>query len=172
MPDYCFMPDTFFKFSKEHINNRGYNKYLKLSGDVNITIDYKKYEADSVWDGLKGYVTNASLSKSRVIGNYSQLWQVEKAFRISKTDLRIRPIYHRLRNRIEAHICICFSAYTIYKELERLLKRNNIDLSPEKAIDQIKEIRQLRYVLPKSREIKTKILQPTQEQSQLLEMKI
>jgi len=160
------------KLSKEHINNRGYNKYLKLSGDVNITIDYKKYEADSVWDGLKGYVTNTRLPRNKVIGNYSQLWQVEKAFRISKTDLRIRPIYHRLRNRIEAHICICFSAYTIYKELERLLKRNNIDLSPEKAIDQIKEIRQLKYILPKSRQVKTQILQPTEEQSMLLNMKI
>ncbi len=160
------------KLSKEHINNRGYNKYLKLSGDVDITIDYKKYEADSVWDGLKGYVTNTSLPKDKVIGNYSQLWQVEKAFRISKTDLRIRPIYHRLRNRIEAHVCICFSAYTIYKELECLLKKNSIDLSPEKAIDQIKEIRQLQYILPKSQQVKTKILQPTKQQSLLLEMKI
>lgn len=160
------------KLSKEHINNRGYNKYLKLSGEVTVTIDYEKYKADSVWDGLKGYVTNTNLSSNKVIENYSQLWQVEKAFRISKTDLRIRPIYHRLRNKIEAHICICFSAYAIYKDLERLLKKNNIGLSPEKAIDQIKEIRQLRYVLPKSRKVETKILQPTERQTKLLDMKI
>ena len=160
------------KLSKEHINNRGYNKYLKLTGEVNITIDYEKYKEDSVWDGLKGYVTNTSLSKNKVIENYSQLWQVEKAFRISKTDLRIRPIYHRLKNRIEAHICICFSAYAIYKELERLLKKNGIDLSAEKAINEIKEIRQLQYILPKSRLFKTKILQPTERQSKLLNMKI
>lgn len=160
------------KLSKEHINNRGYNKYLKLSGEVNITIDYEKYEADSVWDGLKGYVTNTSLSRKKVIENYSQLWQVEKAFRISKTDLRIRPIYHRLKNRIEAHICICFTAYAIYKELERLLKKNKIDLSPEKAINEIKEITQLRYILPKSQQVKTKILQTTDKQVQLLEMNI
>ena len=160
------------KLSKEHINNRGYNKYLKLSGEVNITIDYEKYKADSIWDGLKGYVTNTNLSKNKVIENYSQLWQVEKAFRISKTDLRIRPIYHRLKSRIEAHICICFSAYAIYKELERLLKKNSIDLSPEKAINEIKEIRQLKYILPKSKLFKTKILQPTQSQSKLLDMKI
>jgi transposase len=160
------------KLSKEHINNRGYNKYLKLTGEVNITIDYEKYKADSAWDGLKGYVTNTSLSKNKVIENYSQLWQVEKAFRISKTDLRIRPIYHRLKNRIEAHICVCFSAYVIYKELERLLKKNGIDLSAEKAINEIKEIRQLQYILPKSRLIKTKILQPTERQSKLLDMKI
>ncbi|MGQ1788547.1 IS1634 family transposase, partial [Saccharicrinis sp. GN24d3] len=160
------------KLSKEHINNRGYNKYLKLTGQVNITIDYEKYEADALWDGLKGYVTNTGLSRKIVIENYSQLWKIEKAFRISKTDLRIRPIYHRLKSRIEAHICICFTAYSIYKELERLLNYNNIKLSPEKAIDEIKEIRQLRYILPKSKEVKTKILQPTEIQSRLLNMKI
>lgn len=160
------------KLTKEHINNRGYNKYLTLSGEINISIDYEKYEADSVWDGLKGYVTNTHLTRKKIIGNYSQLWQVEKAFRISKTDLRIRPIYHRLKDRIEAHICICFTAYSIYKELERLLKLNSIGLSAEKAIEQIREIKQLRYTLPKSRHVKTKILQPTEVQARLLEMKI
>ena len=160
------------KLSKKHINNRGYNKYLKLTGKVNISIDYEKFESDGVWDGLKGYVTNTKLSKNKVIENYGQLWQVEKAFRISKTDLRIRPIYHRLKRRIEAHICICFSAYAVYKELERTLKNNNIKLSPEKAINEIKEIRQLKYVLPKSQEVKIKLLKPTHSQSQLLNMKI
>jgi transposase len=159
------------KLNKDHINNRGYNKYLRLSGEIKVTIDYEKYHADSVWDGLKGYVTNTHLSRAEVIDNYSQLWQVEKAFRISKTDLRIRPIYHRIKERIEAHICICFTAYALYKELERQLRLNNIDLSPEKAIEQIKEIRQLRYVLPKSRQVKTRILQPTEIQKQLLDMK-
>jgi len=158
------------KLTKDHINNRGYNKYLKLSGEVNITIDYEKYKADSVWDGLKGYATNTHLSRKEVIGQYSQLWQVEKAFRISKTDLRIRPIYHRLKNRIEAHICICFAAYAIYKELERLLKENQLGISPKKAIEAIREIRQLRYVLPKSQQVKTKILQPTELQSRLLKI--
>ena len=159
------------KLTKDHINNRGY-KYLKLSGEIDVTIDYEKYEADSVWDGLKGYVTNTRLSRKEIIEQYSQLWHVEKAFRISKTDLRIRPIYHRLKNRIEAHICVCFAAYAVYKELERLLQKNRIALSPAKAIEAIKEIRQLRYVLPKSQQVKTKKLQPTEIQSRLLEMKI
>lgn len=160
------------KLSKEHINNRGYNKYLVLSGEIDVKIDYAKYDADKVWDGLKGYMTNTNLSRNDVIGNYSQLWQVEKAFRISKTDLRIRPIYHRLKERIEAHICICFTAYAIYKELERLLKANKIEISAEKALEQIREIRQLKYTLPKSRLVKTKILQPTAMQELLLNMKI
>ena len=160
------------KLKKEHINNRGYNKYLTLTGDARIAIDYEQYQADKMWDGLKGYVTNTKLTRDKVIKSYSQLWNIEKAFRISKTDLRIRPIYHRLKNRIEAHICICFAAYSVYKELERTLKLNNIDLSPEKAINEIKEIRQLRYILPKSQVVRTRILNPTQKQTQLLEMKI
>ena len=84
----------------------------------------------------------------------------------------MRPIYHRLKDRRQACICICFTAYDVYKELERLLKVNNIGLSAEKAIEQIREIRQLRYTLPKSRHMKTKILQPTEVQALLLEMKI
>lgn len=160
------------KLKKEHINNRGYNKYLKLTGEVYITIDYEKYQSDNAWDGLKGYVTNTNLTRDKVIKNYGQLWNVEKAFRISKTDLRIRPVYHRLKKRIEAHICICFAAYSVFKELERLLRLNNIDLSPEKAINEIKEIRQLRYVLPKSHQVKVKILNPSEKQLMLLNMKI
>lgn len=132
----------------------------------------KNLKSDCVWDGLKGYVTNTTLSKNKVIKNYQQLWHVEKAFRISKTDLRIRPVYHRIKKRIEALICVCFAAYAVYKELERQLNKNNIDLSPEKAIDDIKEIRQLKYILPKSKTVKTKILKPTLTQEILLKMNI
>ena len=117
-------------------------------------------------------IVNTHLSRNEVIGNYGQLWQVEKVFRISKTDLRIRPIYHCLKNRIEAHICVCFAAYAIYKELERPLNSNDIKISPEKALEAIKEIRQLRYILPKSRQVKTTVLQPTELKSKLLNMQI
>src|ERR1035437_3393864 len=75
-----------------------------MKGDVSIEIEYQKYEQDALWDGLKGYVTNSQLKPKAVIENYKHLWQIEKAFRMSKTDLRIRPIYHRLADRIEAHI--------------------------------------------------------------------
>lgn len=158
------------KLSKKHINNRGYNKYLKLSGDVKIAIDYDKFNGDNVWDGLKGYITNTALTKIKVIDNYQQLWQIEKAFRISKTDLKIRPVYHRIKRRIESHLSICFSAYAVYKELERLLQKNNIEISPEKAINEIKEIRQLQYRLPKSGQVKTKMLKLNPTQLRLMEM--
>lgn len=153
------------KLTKSNINNRGYNKYLKLEGDIDITIDHQKYEADGAWDGLKGYLTNARLSKDEVIDNYGHLWQIEKAFRVNKTDLKIRPIYHRLQHRIETHICISFVAYKIYKELERQLKEKQSILSPEKAIEIARTIYQVKATV-KDREV-SHILLISEEQQNL-----
>ncbi|MBK5209347.1 MAG: hypothetical protein JJE44_07565 [Flavobacteriaceae bacterium] len=62
------------KLNKTHISNRGYNEYLCLQGDVKISIDKEKFEQDARWDGLKGYITNANLSKDEVITNDQHLW--------------------------------------------------------------------------------------------------
>lgn len=132
------------RLTKSNINNRGYNKYLKMDGEIKISIDYDKFNQDEHWDGLKGYLTNTTLSKEEIIENYSHLWKIEKAFRISKHDLKVRPIFHRLQRRIEAHIIINFAAYKIYKELERLLKIKKTNLSPEKAIEIAKSIYQIK----------------------------
>jgi transposase len=136
------------KLIKANINNRGYNKYLTLKGEVQVSIDYKKYQKDARWDGLKGYITNAKLSKSKIISNYKHLWKIEKAFRITKTDLKIRPIYHRLQYRVEAHICLTFVAYKVYKELERILKEKKSNLSPEKVIEILQSIYQVEVYNP------------------------
>lgn len=123
------------KLTKEHLNSRGYNKFLKLEGDIRIEIDEAKIEETVLWDGLKGYLTNTDRPPTDVIENYRQLWRVEKAFRISKTDLRIRPIHHYKAKRIKAHVCVAFVAYTIYKELERLLIENGAPVSPQRAVE-------------------------------------
>lgn len=141
------------KLTKSSINKRGYNKYLKLDGKLKVSIDKTKFETDAKWDGLKGYITNAKLSKNEILENYGHLWKIEKAFRIAKTDLKIRPIYHRAQRRIEAHICIAFVAYKIYKELERQLNEKRSSLSPEKAIDIAKTIYAVKIKHPITKEI-------------------
>jgi len=156
------------KLTKTNINNRGYNKYLKLEGEIKITIDKAKCLKDAKWDGLKGYITNTRLSKDEIIENYKQLWKIEKAFRISKTDLRIRPIYHRLKHRIEAHICIAFCAYKIYKELERQLAEKQTGLSPEKAIDIANTIYRITINRPFSKTKESRLHLPKDEQRNLL----
>lgn len=77
------------KLTKESINNRGYNKYLRLEGEVNVSIDLEKYEADAAWDGIKGYVTNTTLKADEVIDRYGDLWYIERAFRFNKFDLAV-----------------------------------------------------------------------------------
>lgn len=156
------------KLTKKHINNKGYNKYLKLEGEVSIAIDEEKFKDDSKWDGLKGYLTNTDLSKETVITYYRQLWQIEKTFRITKTDLKVRPIYHYKRRRIEAHLCIAFAACKLYKELERQLKVKKSGLSAEKALDILKTIFGLTITLPQSKENKLMLLDKTEEQKKLL----
>lgn len=155
------------KLTKSSINNRGYNKYLTMKGDVTIEIDYEKFDNDNEWDGLKGYVTNSKLSNKQIVENYKNLWHIEKAFRMSKTDLRIRPIYHRIRNRIEAHICISFTAYSIYKELERVLYKQKSTLSLKKAAELTHNIYQLTYTLPESKHTKSKLLKMDDKQAEL-----
>ncbi len=158
------------KLSKQNINNKGYNKYLKLEGETKISIDYKKYEQDDAWDGLKGYRTNTTLSKEEVIKQYHQLWAVEKAFRIAKSELEIRPIYHHLKRRIEAHICIAFAACKIYKELEHQLTQKQSSLSPEKAIDIVKTIYKISFETPFSAKVHTKLILKNNEQKEVVNL--
>lgn len=158
------------KLTKAHINKRGYNKYLHLEGDIKITINKEKYEQEAQWDGLKGYITNTSLTNDQVIEYYRELWQIEKAFRISKTDLQIRPIYHRLQRRIEAHICIAFCAYKVYKELERQLKLKQAEWSAEKVIDIAKTIYSVSIKTHLSNTIHTRLYLQRPEQKNLLKM--
>jgi len=70
--------------------------------------------------GVKGYVTNLDIPDEQVIAYYHQLFQVEAAFRMAKTDLKARPIYHRKRDAIEAHLTIVLAALAISRNIEHL----------------------------------------------------
>ena len=145
------------KLNKTSINNRGYNKFLEMDGEVQLKINEEKIKEDEKWDGLKGYITNSTLSKDRILENYRQLWLIEKAFRIAKTDLK----YYKQR-RIEAHICLNFVAYKVYKELERQFKEKKSDLSPEKVIEITQSIFEIQAISPNNK-IFTKIILTSEE---------
>lgn len=73
--------------------------------------------------GIKGYYTNLfekdeKITNTDIVTHYQSLWHVEKAFRIAKSDLQMRPIYHFKRQTIEAHVLICFMALVICKYME------------------------------------------------------
>lgn len=157
------------RLTKKALVNQGYNKFLKVESEVQVSLDETKIAEDTKWDGLKGYVTNTSLPPEQVIATYNHLWTIEKAFRISKTDLRIRPIYHRKKERIEAHVCIAFVAYSVFKELERRLHLIGSTISPQRAIELTKTIFEIKLSLPNSRKEITTLSHLTEEQRLLLE---
>lgn len=69
-------------------------------------------------EGIKGYLTNTRLPRAMVISRYHDLWQIENAFRITKSDLEARPVFHRLDETIKAHILIVFAGLAISRYLE------------------------------------------------------
>ena len=139
--------------TKENINKRGYNKFLKMEGDIKVAIDYDKLEADARWDGLKGYLTNTDIPAGEIYAAYHNLWHVERAFRISKSKIEIRPMFHFTRRRIEAHVCICFVALKVYKELERLLKLSQVNMSVDKVLALAQTIVTIQITLPKNKQV-------------------
>lgn len=161
-----FMTD---RLTKDKLNNRGYNRFLTMAGDATIRIDYDKVEDDARLDGYKGYTTNSTLPDDRVIEEYGYLFMIERAFRFCKTDLDIRPMYHRLFNRIEAHVCICFTAYTILLELERILKAAGSHISLDRARFLTEKIYQIDYVNPYNNKHMSVLLH-TEEEPEVTEL--
>lgn len=101
------------------ISNYGYKKYLKIEGNTKVNMNEDKLLELSKWDGLHGIITNnKSLSESEILRQYKGLWQIEEAFRVSKHDLKIRPIFHWTPARIRAHIAIAFMSLTCVKHME------------------------------------------------------
>lgn len=94
------------------------NRFVRLDGgkkSINLELEAKA----RTLAGWKGYITNLpDPTAEMVIGAYHQLWQVEKSFRMSKSDLRARPIYHHKRDSIEAHLTIVFAALAVARWLE------------------------------------------------------
>lgn len=147
------------KSVKANISNNSYRKYLKIQGSSSIELDEDKIEVDSAWDGLHGVVTNSDLSPSQVLEKYKELYNVEAAFRVTKHDLSVRPIYHWKPDRIKAHIAICYCAYCLVKQMEY-----RVSLQYEKlSIEDIRELlmhvqtsvffdrkKKIRYAFPSS----------------------
>jgi hypothetical protein len=100
------------------------NRFIQLDGatkSVNRELETKA----RTLAGIKGYITNLAacpdgtpVTAEFVIGSYHELWNIEKSFRMSKSDLQARPIYHRKRDSIEAHLTIVFAALAVSRWIE------------------------------------------------------
>ena len=100
------------------------NRFIKLDGAAKSVNRELEARARTL-AGIKGYVTNLAacpdgtpVTADFVIGSYHELWRIEKSFRMSKHDLQARPIYHHLRDSIEAHLTIVFAALAVSRWIE------------------------------------------------------
>ncbi|MBU1088948.1 IS1634 family transposase [Patescibacteria group bacterium] len=127
------------KLTKEQLNQLGKMKYLHIKGKAEVVMDYKAVQNDSHWDGLKGYATNMyDLSADEVVERYRELWQVERAFRIAKTDLKIRPVFHYKAKRIKAHLLLVFVSLVVSRILEQ--KLSGLGLGLERIIENLESV--------------------------------
>lgn len=133
------------------------SKFLKIIGDSEVAIDEATLQNDSQWDGLHGIVTNdRDMSHEDVMRQYRGLWQVEESFRITKHDLKVRPIYHWTPERIRAHLAISFISYTCVRHLEYRIGLQYKKLSPEAIRSALTRVQasiligkdKVRYVVP------------------------
>lgn len=92
-------------------------RFIKTTGQtVSLNVDLVA-KAEKL-EGIKGYITNTQLSELAVIERYHDLWRVEYAFRLTKSDLEARPVFHRLDETIQAHLVTVFAGLAICKYIE------------------------------------------------------
>ena len=150
---------------KSNISNNSYRKYLKIQGTASIELDEDKIKEDSIWDGLHGVITNSNLSPIDILTKYKELYNVEAAFRVTKHDLAVRPVYHWKASRIKAHIAICYCAYSLVKQMEYRVRLQYKKISIEDIRDILMHVqttifydkkKKIRYGFPSSMKIDAK----------------
>lgn len=115
-------------------NKRGGKKYLKETGSTStFSLDEKLIEKDSKFDGYYGIQTSEkNMTADEIIDAYRTLWKIEESFRVMKSTLEVRPIFHFKKERIHGHFVVCFLAFMLERRLELLLNEEVLESSPEK----------------------------------------
>jgi len=150
---------------------------VRTRTDGGASVDWKHVEAWREWATLSEgcYMLRSNVtewSADELWKAYVQLSQAEAAFCIQKTDLRIRPIWHQTKDRVHAHIFVCFLAYVLWKTLDQLCEAAGLGNSARKVLDELKSMQLVDVVLPTREGVdirKRCVAQPTAHQAILLQ---
>ena len=128
--------------------------------DGGAQLTWKKIEAVRDWATLSAgcYLLRTNVldwTDEELWKTYMQLTEAEAAFRIHKTDLSIRPIWHQKEERVLAHILVCFLAYVLWKTSGQLCRQAGLGDEPRRVLDELAEIRLVDVVLPTQRLLKS-----------------
>ena len=111
-------------------------------------IDERALKHAQLMDGKLLLVTNtADLAPAEVIQRYKSLADIERGFRVLKSEIEIGPIYHRLPDRIRSHAAICFMALILYRVMRARLRQSDTQLSPERALSKLRRIQHQRVTI-------------------------
>jgi transposase len=114
-------------------NKRGGKKYIENTGECSYSLDEEAILKDSLYDGYYAVETNdLDLTPKEIISNYGMLWKIEESFRIMKSSMEVRPVFHWTEGRIKGHFMVCFLSFLLERNLEFKLKEKDIDYSPER----------------------------------------
>ncbi len=115
---------------------------IDLKSDLfSYAIDEAALKQAELMDGKLMLVTNvADLTPPEVVQRYKALADIERGFRVLKSEIEIAPVYHRLPERIRAHAFVCFLALIVYRVMRQRLKLAKSDLSPERALAELRKI--------------------------------
>ena len=117
-----------------------YKKYLNM--DVQkVEIADDKVEKHARWDGFFGFYTNnEEFTGEYVLNAYKMLWQIEESFRVMKSTLNLRPIYHWTSRRIKGHIAMCYLSFYVGRYIQKVLAEKDINITIESCFDSLSEI--------------------------------
>ncbi|MFI0348697.1 MAG: IS1634 family transposase [Chthoniobacterales bacterium] len=130
------------------ISNAALKKYTSSKGKSQTSLDTAKVDEDAKWYGFHGVITNIekeTVDSAYILAQYRRLVKIEDCFRISKTTLKMRPIYHWKSERVRAHVAICYMAFALIRQLEyrvKLLKK----LSLASIIEELNSVQSSIYV--------------------------
>jgi transposase len=138
--------------SAKLISNSAIKKFTSNEGKSKSYIDQSKIDLDAKWDGFHGVITNikettdgGSTTNEYIINQYKRLVKIEDCFRVNKATLKMRPIYHFKPERIQAHIAVCYMAFSVLRQLEYRIKLQK-KLSPALIIEELNSVQSSIFV--------------------------
>jgi len=164
------------------LNSRAAGRYLiTLEADPSVPAGLRlSWSARPEWDDWARWSEGCYVLRSNIADwsaedlwrTYIQLTEAEAAFRIHKSDLSLRPIWHQRADRVRAHILVCFLAYVLWKTLEQWQRRAGLGQSPRTILEELRRIQSTDVVLPTTdgRELRLRcVVRPDPAQAALLD---
>ena len=131
----------------------GFKTEVTTDADGNAQLKWEKIESWRSWASLSEgcYLLRSNVkdwSAADLWRAYTQLTEAENAFRIHKSDLSLRPVWHQKKERVQAHVLVCFLAYVLYKTLGQMCKSGGLGDEPRKVLDEMAAVQTVDVILP------------------------